>query len=68
MARFRIQDIRTLERSPTAPGTLKNKLGELLFSSIDATAKVEGFNLDTGEYRIVLQGTLDTEDSKFDEP
>ena len=67
MARFRIQDIRTLERSPTAPGTLKNKLGELLFSSIDATAKVEGFNLDTGEYRIVLQGTLDTEDSKFDE-
>ena len=68
MARFRIQDIRTLERSPTAPGTLKNKLGELLFSSIDATAKVKGFNLDTGEYRIVLQGTLDTEDSKFDEP
>lgn len=68
MARFRIQDIRTLERSPTAPGTLKNKLGELLFSSIDATARVEGFNLDTGEYRIVLQGTLDTEDSKFDEP
>lgn len=68
MARFRIQDIRSLERSPTAPGTLKNKLGELLFSSIDATARVEGFNLDTGEYRIVLQGTLDTEDSKFDEP
>ena len=68
MARFRVQDIRTLERSPTAPGTLKNKLGELLFGSVDATAKLEGFNPDTGEYRIVLQGTLDTEDSKFDEP
>ena len=67
MARFRIQDIRSLERSPTSPGTLKNKLGELLFSSINSTAKLEGFNLDTGEYRIVLQGTLDREESKFDE-
>ena len=36
-------------------------------SSINATAKVEGFNIDTGEYRIVLQGTLDKEESKFDE-
>ena len=67
MARFRIQDIRTIEHSPTSPGTLKNKLGEMLVSSINATAKVEGFNLDTGEYRIVLQGTLDKEESKFDE-
>jgi len=67
MARFRIQDIRTIERTPTAPGTLKNKLGEMLFSSISCTAKVEGFNLETGEYRIVLQGTLDREDSRFDD-
>ncbi len=67
MARFRIQDIRCIENSPTAPGTLKNKLGEMLFSSINCTAKVEGFNLDTGEYRIVLQGTLDKEESRFDE-
>ena len=67
MARFRIQDIRSIETSPTAPGTLKNKLGEMLFSSINATAKIEGFNVDTGEYRIVLQGTLDKEESKFDE-
>jgi len=67
MARFRIHDIRSIEKSPTAPGTLKNKLGELLFSSINATARVEGFNLETGEYLIVLQGTLDKEESKFDE-
>ncbi|MGH9867812.1 MAG: hypothetical protein ACREAA_06575 [Candidatus Polarisedimenticolia bacterium] len=67
MARFRIQDVRTIESSPTAPGTLRAKIGEMLFSSINATAKVEGFNLDTGEYRIILQGTLDKEDSKFDE-
>jgi hypothetical protein len=67
MARFRIQDIRCIEHTPTAPGTLKNKLGEMLFSSINATARVEGFNLETGEYRIILQGSLDKEESRFDE-
>jgi len=67
MARFRIQDIKTIEKAPTAPGTLRSKLGELLFSSINCTAKVEGLNMDTGEYRIVLQGTLDKEETKFDE-
>ena len=67
MARFRIQDVRSIEISPTSPGTLKNKLGEMLFSSINATARVDGFNIDTGEYRIVLQGTLDKEESRFDD-
>lgn len=67
MARFRIDDIRSLETSPTSPGTLKNKLGEMLVSSINATARLEGFNRDTGEYRIVLQGTLDREDCPFDD-
>jgi hypothetical protein len=67
MARFRLQDMRSIEQAPTAPGTLRNKLGELLFSSISCTAKVEGLNMETGEYRIVLQGTLDREDSRFDE-
>ncbi len=67
MARFRIQDLRTVEKAPTSPGTLRNKIGELLISSINCTAKVEGLNMETGEYRIVLQGTLDKEESKFDE-
>ena len=67
MPRFRIQDINSIEQAPTAPGTLRNKIGELLFSSVNCTAKVETKNPDTGEYRIVLQGTLDREDSKFDE-
>jgi hypothetical protein len=67
MARFRIQDMRTIERSPTSPGTLRNKIGELLYSSVNCTAKVEAINMDTGEYRIVLQGSLDKEETKFDE-
>jgi hypothetical protein len=66
MARFRIQDIRSVEVSPTSPGALKNKLGEMLFSSINATARIERFNPETGEYRIVLQGVLDREESRFE--
>jgi len=67
MPRFRVKDIHSVEKSPTSPGTLKKKLGAMLFSSIHASAKVEGFDLETGEYRIVLQGKLDTDDSRFDE-
>ncbi len=67
MARFRMQDIRSIEHTPTAPGTLKNKVGEMLFSSINVTAKVEGINPETGEYRVILQGCLDKEESKLDD-
>lgn len=66
MARFKVDDLRSLERTPTSPATLRNKLGELLISSINCTARVEGINLETGEYKIILQGSLDKEDSKFD--
>jgi hypothetical protein len=62
-----MQDIRSVERTPTAPGTLRNKIGELLISSVNCTAKVDALNMETGEYRIVLQGTIDREDTKFDE-
>ncbi|HXI02600.1 MAG TPA: hypothetical protein VNI57_05430 [Candidatus Saccharimonadales bacterium] len=67
MARFKVQDLRSLEKTPTSPATLRNKLGELLISSVNCTARVEGLNMETGEYRVVLQGSLDKEDSKFDE-
>jgi len=62
-----MQDIRSVERTPTAPGTLRSKIGELLISSVNCTARVDALNMETGEYRIVLQGTLDKEDTKFDE-
>jgi hypothetical protein len=67
MARFRIQDIRTMENAPTSPGGLKNKFSELIYSSTKAMAKVDSINPETGEYRIVLQGTLDKEETRFDE-
>ena len=59
MSRFHIQDIRCLENSPTSPGNLRSKVSELIFSSTKAIVKVDSLNTETGEYRIVLQGTLD---------
>jgi hypothetical protein len=67
MSRFKIGDLSTLEKSPTSPLTLRNKIGEMLFNSTQAVATVEVVNKETGEYRVVLQGTLDTEESRFEE-
>ena len=67
MPRFRIYDLNTIERSPTSPASLRNKISEMIMSSVNARAKVEVINPETGEYRIVLQGTLDREETKFDE-
>jgi hypothetical protein len=67
MPRFRIHDVNTIERSPTSPASLRSKLSEMIMSSVNAKAKVELINPETGEYRIILHGTLDKEDTKFDE-
>ena len=67
MRKFRIQDLKVLENSPHAPVTLCNGIGEMILSSIQARAKVEAVNPETGEYRVVLQGTLHREESPFDE-
>ena len=62
MNRFRLQDLPTLETSPTSPATLRLKIGELLIHSVSAAAKVELLNRETGEYRVLLQGMLDQEE------
>lgn len=67
MSRFKLTDLSSLEKSPTSPLTLRNKIGEMLFNSTQAEATVEVVNRETGEYRVVLQGTLDTEESRFEE-
>ena len=66
MSRFRIHDLKSLEMAPTSPGTMKSKVGEMIVNSTVCRAKVESINPETGEYRIVLQGSLDREDSRFD--
>lgn len=67
MPRFKLADLSSLEKSPTSPLTLRNKIGEMLFNSTQAIATVEVVNKETGEYRVVLQGTLDTEENRFEE-
>lgn len=64
--KFRIADIPNLEVTPTSPASLRNKLNEMIFNSTACKAKVDVINQETGEYRLVLQGTLDKEETKFD--
>jgi len=66
MPRFRVHDMKALEASPSSPGAIRSKVNEMILSSTVCRAKVENINPETGEYRIILQGTLDKEDTKFD--
>ncbi|HEU4401789.1 MAG TPA: hypothetical protein VFT43_06760 [Candidatus Polarisedimenticolia bacterium] len=67
MAKFHVNDVRSIESTPTSPATLRSKIGEMILNSTIARARVEALNPETGEYRVVLQGTLDREESKFEE-
>lgn len=67
MARFHVNDVRLIESSPTSPASLRSKIGEMIHNSTTVRARVEALNPETGEYRVVLQGTLDREDTKFEE-
>ena len=67
MPRFRIQDIQALEQAPTSPGLLRSKLGEMIVNSTAFRAKIDSINPDTWEYRVVLEGTLDKEDTRFEQ-
>ena len=68
MPRFRIQDIQGLENAPTSPGSLRSKLGEIIVNSTSFRAKVESINPETGDYSIVLEGILDTEERRLGPP
>ncbi len=61
MARFHMDDFKTLETTPTSPSSLRSKVAEVILSSVQSKARLESFNAETGEYRVVLQGTLDRE-------
>ena len=67
MAKFRIDDMKTLEMAPTSPATLRGKISEVIRSSTHAKARVESINPETGEYRVILQGTLDREVTRFND-
>jgi hypothetical protein len=66
MSRFKLEDLATLEVSPTSPGTLRMKIGELIVHSVNAAARVEMVNKETGEYAVALVGILDREEVGFE--
>ncbi len=66
MTCFRIHDFKALEVKPTSPGAMRSKLNEMIVNSTVCRAKIESINQETGEYRIVLQGSIDKEDNRFE--
>jgi len=61
MQKFHLQDLRAIENGSTSPAVLRSKIGEMILNSATARAKVENLDPETGEYRVVLQGTLERE-------
>ncbi len=61
MDRFKVADIYTLEKAPTSPARLRSKVDDVIAHSRTIRAEVKSINADTGEYRLVLQGTLSRE-------
>lgn len=68
MPKIRVTDLNAIERTPTSPASLTQGVWEVLSHSVAIKAKVDSYNYNTGEYRIVLQGTLDQEETKFEKP
>ncbi len=66
MTRFRLEDFPLLEIAPTSAAALRTKLGEMLISSTSARVRIDSVNPKTGEYRLVLHGTIDIEKTPFD--
>jgi hypothetical protein len=66
MSRFRLEDFPLLEAAPTSAAALRAKLGEMLISSTSARVRIESMNPKTGEYHVVLHGTIDIEKTPFD--
>ena len=66
MSRFQLDDFPLLEIAPTSAAALRSKLGEMLISSTSARIKIESVNPQTGEYRLVVHGTLDMEKVPFE--
>ena len=65
MNKFTYNDFKTLERCPSSPKNLQWCISNLVFCSVNTKAKVENCNTETGEYRIVLQGTLDMDNMSY---
>ncbi|MFQ5653325.1 MAG: hypothetical protein ACE5GW_01165 [Planctomycetota bacterium] len=66
MKRFAIDDVKAVENIPASPLALRKRIEQLIVSSTHPKAKIEAVNPETGEYRIVLQGTLIQDEPRFE--
>ena len=60
MARFHVEDILDIEEFPDDHASLTARLGEIIDNSMNIRAEVEALSAETGEFRVVLSGTLDS--------
>lgn len=59
MSKINIEELEKLHSPYISSMTLKQHIIEMLANSTQCKAIIESINHDTGEYRIVLQGTLE---------
>ena len=63
MFKFNVRDLEIIRNAKISSSTLKRQLGSMLESSGNCRAIVESLDRETGEYRIILQGTLEPRDN-----
>jgi len=68
MPRMDPNALSAIERTQMSPKALSTGIWDVVSHSISTRAKVEGFNAETGEYRVVLQGTLDLDETSTQKP
>ncbi|MFQ5708550.1 MAG: hypothetical protein ACE5HO_13925 [bacterium] len=59
MSEFDFKELEELQSLYFSSATLKKRIVKMLSKSTQCKAILESVNHDTGEYRIVLQGTLE---------
>jgi hypothetical protein len=60
MSRFPIEDILDIEDFPDDHASLTARLGEIIYNSTSIRAEVEALSAETGEFRVVILGTLES--------
>lgn len=60
MAKLNFRDLESLTLTKLSGASLKKQIVAMLASSSQCQAILETINQDTGEYRIVLQGIIET--------
>src|SRR5262245_48818059 len=66
MTRFTFEDLLEIGDVPGSPASLHAKIGGMIYSSTAVRAELESLSAETGEYRVVLLGTLDQQPLKWD--